>query len=833
MSHRLTLAAAAGTALASTALYVLFDGWEWFWAGLGAIAVVAALGTLTRRRPLPVIVSLAAGLAGLLLYLNAIFAAGRSWLLVVPNGSSLSYLWQLATQGMTDADRFSPPVPLTPGLLLLGTAGIGLAALATDALAVRLRRSAAAGLPLLALFIVPTTTPATRDGFGTTLVFCLATAGYLLILNADGRERIRGWGRPVGLWGPGVATRPGYAGQNAGQNAGKYAGGPAAVRVSDARALAAAGRRIGAASILVALCVPLFVPGLRVNHMFPAHVDIFGPAGAALGAGDGSAVPNPLAQMTQDLRESQSSTILTYRTTDPEPQYLQMYVLGNLSTTAWTMDPGLRPTATANGTLPAPQGLAGADRTSVTTRVQVSRGTISATAGISFLPVPYPATRISVPGHWVMDVGTSMVLGFGTSLSGLTYTVTSDDISPSTEQLNKAPAPPAAIADEYLDVPGAFRPLTALAKRVTSRAATPYGKAIALQQWFTQSGGFSYSLKATEPPDATGLSHFLTVSKRGYCQQFAFAMAVLARLLGIPSRVAVGFTSGSPTGNGTWSVKTSDAHAWPELYFQGAGWLRFEPTPSGSGGQGTAVPPSYTVPQTTGGGPSQSAPPSDQQNLGSTGANGGSSGLNPHARGLTGTGADPGTVTAGSRFPAEPAVLAVLALLAVAAAAPRTARSLRRRHRFRRTGDAERAHAAWREVLDDLADHCVPWRPSESPRATARRVAGESSLPPPAAEALRRVALAEERASYAGAPGPVPPGHADLDRIRRGLAASVDRRTRWRARLFPPSAFAPVRAGAVQLAERAAARAGAGRLSGRRRPGGWRRGPAPGPTSAG
>jgi len=826
MSHRLTLAAAGGTALASTALYVLYDGVEWFWAGLGAIAVVAALGTLTRRRPLPVIVALAAGLAGLLLYLNVVFAAGHSWLLVVPNGSSLSYLWQLAMQGMTDADRFSPPVPLTPGLVLLGTAGIGLAALATDALAVRLRSSAVAGLPLLALFIVPTTTPAARSGLGTTIVFCLGTAGYLLILNADGRERIRGWGRPVGLWIPGVSSRPGHGGNYAGKNP----AGPGAVRASDARSLAVAGRRIGAVSIVVALAVPLFVPGLRVNHMFPAHVNIFGPAGAALGPGDGPAVPNPLAQMTQDLRESQASTVLTYRTSDPEPQYLQMYVLGDLSTTAWTMTPAPGPTATVDGALPSPKGLAGADRTSETTHIRISRGTVSATSGISFLPVPYPATRISVPGKWIMDVGTSMVLSFGTSLSGLTYTVTSDEITPSTDQLNKAPPPPAAIADEYLNVPSAFQPLKALAEKVTSRAATPYGRAIALQQWFTQSGGFSYSLSATEPPNATGLSHFLTVSKRGYCQQFAFAMAVLARLLGIPSRVAVGFTSGSLTGIGTWSVKTSDAHAWPELYFQGAGWLRFEPTPSGSGGQGTAIPPSYTVPQ-TGGGSSQSITSlPNQQNPGATGANGSGSSLNPHARGLTGNGA-PGTVTAGSGFPAEPAGLAVLALLAVAAAAPRTARSLRRRRRFRQTGDAERAHAAWREVLDDLADYRIPGRPSESPRATARRVAGESSLPPAAAEALRRVALAAERASYAGAPGPVPPGHTDLDRIRRGLAASVDRRTRWRARLFPASAFTPARAGAVQLAEAAGrVQSGAWRLSGPRRPGGWRRRPAAGPA---
>ena len=230
-----------------------------------------------------------------------------------------------------------------------------------------------------------------------------------------------------------------------------------------------------------------------------------------------------------------------------------------------------------------------------------------------------------------------MVLGFGTSLSGLSYTVTSDEISPTVAQLNKAPAPPAAIADQYLNVPAAFRPLTALARKVTASAATPYGKAIALQQWFTQRGGFSYSLNATEPANASGLSHFLTVSKRGYCQQFAFAMAVLARLLGIPSRVAVGFTSGTSTGIGTWTVRTSDAHAWPELYFQGAGWLRFEPTPAGSGGQGTAVPPSYSVPQAAGGGTGQaSAPLSSQANTGSAGSNGGSSTLNPQARGLTG-----------------------------------------------------------------------------------------------------------------------------------------------------------------------------------------------------
>ena len=119
---------------------------------------------------------------------------------------------------------------------------------------------------------------------------------------------------------------------------------------------------------------------------------------------------------------------------------------------------------------------------------------------------------------------------------------------------------------------------------------------MALQHWFTQPGRFTYSLNVSEPGTAQALIDFLTKDRRGYCQQFAFAMAVLARLLDIPSRVAVGYTEGSPLGHDRWQVRTSDAHAWPELYFPGAGWLRFEPTPAGSGGQATAIQPAYSLP---------------------------------------------------------------------------------------------------------------------------------------------------------------------------------------------------------------------------------------------
>ena len=882
MSHRLTLAVAAATILASTALYSLFAAQSWFWAGAGGVVVVAGVGTLTRRGRLPAVACLAAELAGLLLYLNLLFAASRSWLLVVPNTSSLGYLRELAAQGSADADRFSPPVPVTPGLLLLAAMGIGLAAIAADMLAVRLRHSALAGAPLLALFIVPATTPVSRGAVGTTIVFALGTAGYLLILWADGRERIRVWGRTVGLW------RPSPVGP---------AGAPRTVarevpREPDAHSLASAGRRVGLASMVVALCIPLVVPGLRVYRLFPAHVNLFGSAAGSLGTAGGAAVPNPLAAMNSELHDSQPVTVLTYRTTDLSPQYFQLYALNDLTSAGWTLDTRLGPMATTSRSLPPAPGLTGDSGYAVTTRVSFSRAVTGGAFGLTFLPVPYPPTRVIAPGHWQVDLGTSMVFTYGTSLAGLTYTVKSEDLDPTAQQLDKAPAPPAAIADEDMSVPAAYRALKPLAARITRHATTPYEKAVALQQWFTSTGGFSYNLNVTEPNTAAGLAKFLTVTKRGYCQQFAFAMAVLSRLLGIPARVAVGFTNGTATGTNTWVVKTSDAHAWPELYFQGAGWLRFEPTPSGVGGQGTASPPTYSIPATLGVPGNQTpATGSGSSGTGSTGTNNGNTSISQQIRRAGSNGGTGGKPAGhGGGFGAAPEIL-LLVVLALLLIAPWGGRSLLRRHRltlasqsgdeagadgtgmvpeaggtqpFGPAGQGEitrgtvtraapespadgpsrvavsadsggprgpgrpgrfgwrsraaqsagtertagelarvnvaRAHAAWREVLDDLTDYRIGRRPSESPRAIARRVSDELNLPAEAAGALGRLALAEERASYSGRPIPAGRLRPDVDAFQRGIAASVSRRVRWRARLLPASVIAPLQARLGRLA---------------------------------
>jgi hypothetical protein len=138
-------------------------------------------------------------------------------------------------------------------------------------------------------------------------------------------------------------------------------------------------------------------------------------------------------------------------------------------------------------------------------------------------------------------------------------------------------------------------------------------------------------------------------------------------------------------------------------------------------------------------------------------------------------------------------LLIVAIILGLGLIAPAVARRLIRRHRLRTADDAELAHAAWRELRDDLADYGLACRASESPRAVASRIATTLRLDPSTAEALGRIASAEERARYATAPLPSPTLAADTAVVRRALARVAEWTGRWRARLVPTSMLIPIR----------------------------------------
>jgi len=139
-------------------------------------------------------------------------------------------------------------------------------------------------------------------------------------------------------------------------------------------------------------------------------------------------------------------------------------------------------------------------------------------------------------------------------------------------------------------------------------------------------------------------------------------------------------------------------------------------------------------------------------------------------------------------------VLLVVAVLAAAAAAPRAARSFTRRRRwFRAADDADRAHAAWLEFRDDLTDHRIACRASETPRALARRVSTSLGFAAPEREAVQRIARAEERARYATTPVASAQLRGDVTTVRRAVAKACRLPARYVAMALPASALAPVR----------------------------------------
>ncbi|MDA8323147.1 MAG: transglutaminase domain-containing protein, partial [Actinomycetota bacterium] len=298
------------------------------------------------------------------------------------------------------------------------------------------------------------------------------------------------------------------------------------------------------------------------------------------------------------------------------------------------------------------------------------------------------------------------------------------------------------------------------------------------------------------PDSPHGLLTFLTTDRQGYCQQFAFAMAVLARLVGIPSRIAIGYTAGTRQPDGRWLVTTADAHAWPELYFQNVGWIRFEPTPGGLAGQGTAAVPGYTRAVARGGSRTHPAGGPTSQPTASPTPSSNPSNILSHVRH---PGSNGGQAIPPSRGGGPPAGLLVLAVLVLAAIAPGSARLITRRRRWRAArSDAARADTAWRELCDDLDDFGLRRRPSDSPRALAARLRSVVDFDGPADASLTRVMTVIERVRYAPAPASADGIRADVARIRRALARSAGRADRLRARFAPASTLAPLRAGIAQ-----------------------------------
>jgi len=167
----------------------------------------------------------------------------------------------------------------------------------------------------------------------------------------------------------------------------------------------------------------------------------------------------------------------------------------------------------------------------------------------------------------------------GLAVEATEYTIVSHIPSPTVEQLRQAGAEyPAEIAARYLSLPAIPERVLDLARRLTARAPTPYDKAVAIEGYLR---AFDYDLEIAAPPAGADVADYLLFeTRRGYCDYYATAMAVMLRAVGVPARYAAGFAMGQyDERRGAYAVTQRDSHAWVEVYFPGCGWIEFEPTP--------------------------------------------------------------------------------------------------------------------------------------------------------------------------------------------------------------------------------------------------------------
>jgi transglutaminase-like putative cysteine protease len=731
--ERRTLAAGLAVTTALAALFPVFESTQWFLRVMGAILAVTGAGLLGRRVRLPRPLQPLLELLVLSAYLAVVFAGGTLHD-GLPTSHTVTALHTLVSQSRLDLRRYAPPVAPSAGLVMITAAGVGAVAVLVDLIAVLLDRVVLAGLPLLALFGVPS---AVLPGGLGSVPFAIGAIGWLILLLEEGDERVGRWGMPMRYTAPG--TRPGGDDANLGR----------------------VGRRIGAAAVGLAVTVPVLIPGLD-HRLISGHA-------SGNGAGNGSSQAttyNPITRLRDQLVLPQPRQLLVYSTDDPNPDYLRMTTLDVYNGSGWgssrleadrdqaRVQKGIRPDDVT------------APTRSLTLRVAIDHDHLD----VHWLPVSFGPRKIDVDGAWLWDPTSQTVFSAARTTKNLSpYTVTADRVLPTHDALELAGnggSYPRAV-QRYTAPIRVSSEVLALAGRLTRGKTTAFDKAIALQDYFTNpANGFIYDLDATEPgPGQDPLDAFLQ-GKHGFCEQYATAMAALLRVEGIPSRVAVGFTAGQAVRGhrGTYSVTTSDAHAWPEAWFLGSGWVRFEPTPGAVG----ATRPDYTVPV-------GAAPGTDPQKH-PTPAPSGSAGRNffDPEKLLKG----PSSSSPLATTPTGAGVLwwVVPATLLLLGAAPFCLTRARRRVRRRRIDPL----VAWEQLRDDLTDVGLPWHESDSPRTVAGRHGG--SVP------LLRLATAVEMALYAPE-GRVPASDlvADGNAVRRELLASATRGRRWRALVFPPS----------------------------------------------
>ncbi|MGO1255598.1 transglutaminase family protein [Microbacterium gubbeenense] len=450
-----------------------------------------------------------------------------------------------------------------------------------------------------------------------------------------------------------------------------------------------------------------------------------------------------------DLRSASTDEVLRVRTEQNRAPYLRLATNTLFDEDGWHIDGGpSAPLEDGFGEV-TPSGLVG-EIESERALTWVSDVTLDA----QYLPIPANAIEVrGSGGGWLAMLDNRTVRSTSESSEDTRYVTMAEILSPSREQLDASPwvsssqqataeLPGASLRVEGSVINGAIGDA---AREVTVDDRTPYEAALSLQSWL-RGPDFEYSLETPveegfDGSDAEATEQFL-ITREGYCVHFASTFALMARSVGIPTRVAIGYLPGTTTSERigdlpVYSVTADRLHAWPEVYLVGVGWTPFEPTPSIA--QAQSVVASEGASATGGDEPEverSQAPLAEETPTPTPTAS---------ADAENGGGAD----DAGSSSVALWILIAVGVVVAAAliVSVPALVRFALRSARMRAAARGDVA-SAWRELRALASDAGISFEPSDSPRAIGAVLIGSGADP----TAVGTLTSAVEQASFAASP---------------------------------------------------------------------------------
>ena len=743
---RISIAAWGATVLGSLVLTPVFSG-PFLFVSAFLCAAVTGVGILLQNWRVPRFVVPVVQLVVLVELISLFFLQDTLRFGLLPWRETVIEFNQQMVNAMDSINRFSAPLPPDSHLTLFAVSVISATGLLIHFIAVQLRQAAWAGLLLLTMYTVPA---ATVHGGLPALLFIPPAIGYIVLLSAEGRTRLSRWGRRISGVSHLDASEP-----------------------IEASALGQAGRRIGLSVVALAALLPALLPAL------PEGVVGNGLAGSGASSGIGASISatDPMLDMGKNLKRGDNVIALTYTGGPAGGTYLRLTTLDLFDGNTWRISPRQQGRK-IDGDLTPPPGFNGDLSKVATTKMSVD---VTRNFRSQFVPVPYPLHSISLKNRWRFDPSAlDVVSSSGEVVGGKKYSLTSYDLQPTPEQLHdsiNAGAPDQYTSEVPRQTPEDIKKLT---REVTADAqGNQFEQAVLLQRWFRTGGGFTYSTDTSSQSGMKALQAFLTDNKTGYCEQFATGMALMARILGIPARVGIGFLPGQAGKNGEHVVRMHDMHAWPELYFQGIGWVRFEPTPSarvattpewtdsaGTGVDNPTATPSV-VPTTPGGSEEPDiSKPNDKNTL-------------PDENGVAVVGAGNWFTNGGGKL------LGGIAAGILVLCIPWLIRSLTRRKRFARPPGRAGVEGLWAEIRDTSRDLSLDWSETATPRQIGDWLV--SQLPDDIHPQAVRLARGIESIRYAGQADAAVDLRTEAAAIRKALWSQAKLSRRWRARLLPPS----------------------------------------------